>query len=172
VIVKFTNTTGGPLPNVVFTVQDNGPITPDANGSLAYIPGQADGGYVVASIANNAKVERLFAIKPLDAEAGKRYSALATVGSETQTFEIFVEARPEVYAAIGAAERMRQTLLGLYDDFKQTGRTVHEETALPTTDGEAANEALQPSSFQWAMSAVEMVTRTSKSQRGKSKIIP
>ena len=176
--ITFRNDTTAAVNGATLYVSHNGVITPDAQGSLAYIPAKTDGGYAVPGpIAAGASVSRVFAVKPVDAEAGKTYDALVEAtpqGGATQSAhqQMFVEARPEIYAAIGAAERLRQTLLNSYEDFKQTGRQVHQETALPETGGEPANEALQPSSFQWALSAIEFGTRLFQSQRGKTKVTP
>jgi len=117
----------------------------------------------VGAVAAGDTVIRSFAIKPVDAEAGKTFQANAKVtwtgGNETATAEIFVEARPEVYAAIGAAETVRAQLLDFYNNAKQKGREVHEQTALPESKGDPTSRALQPTSFQWALQMVEMGTK-------------
>jgi hypothetical protein len=161
--VTFENKSGGKLDEVRMAVEHGGPVSPDAAGHLAYVPGTAEGGYAVGSVAAGATVERVFAVKPIDAEAGKTYKADATVsfkgGTESASAELFVEARPEVYAAIGAVETLRAQFLDLYNNAKEKGREVHEHTALPETKGDPASRVLQPTSFQWALQMVEVGTK-------------
>jgi hypothetical protein len=154
----------------LFVVHNGVPAGSEAMGSLAYLPSQPDGGYVVDSLAAGASVRRSFAVLPKDAEAGKTYSAQITAsyaGSDPVviTAEIYVEARPEVYAMIGAAERLRQVMLGAYDNFKDVGRQVSKGKAMPDTQGEYGHLALQPGTFHWALGMVQNGTRLFKMQR-------
>jgi len=164
ITVTFENKTGAPCTAVKITVEDGGAVSPNAEGHLGYLPASTDGGYDVGTVAVNETVVRSFAVKPVDAESGKTYQANAKVefsggGPETATAEIFVEARPEVYAAIGAAETLRAQFLELYNNAKQKGREIHEDTALPDTKGDPTSRALQPTSFQWALQMVELGTK-------------
>lgn len=158
--VTFLNTGSSNLSGVRIVVASSGPISDNASGHLAFLPSTADGGYEVGNVASGASVSRSFAISPVDAEAGKTFGAQATVswtaGSETADAEIFVEARPEVYAAIGAAETARTMLLSWYEDAKEKGREIHQDTALPESKGDPTQRVLQPSSFAWAMQMVEL----------------
>src|SRR5438045_2942011 len=94
---------------------------------LALVP---DSGYAVAAADKGVALSRMFAIKPVAAEAGKTYTVQAQVtwkgGTLSKVVQVPVEARPEVYAAIGAVEHLRRTLLGAYESFKQVGKTVHQ----------------------------------------------
>jgi hypothetical protein len=175
--LTFTNSSAGPVTGLKLSVKDNGPVSPNALGSLVYLPAEADGGYLIpGSVAQGAQVSRLFAIKPVDAEAGKTFAAVGSAtwsgGSESANAQVFVEARPEVYAAIGAGERMRQVLLGAYENFKAAGRAVHQETALPDTKGEPASYALQPTTFQWALGLIEQGTKAFKDQKKQTGNVP
>ncbi|MFN8545975.1 MAG: hypothetical protein U0807_17465 [Candidatus Binatia bacterium] len=136
----------------------------DAPPGLAFLP--SDEGYVVAGIKADESCSRAFAVKPIGAEAGKTYTveASATSGDTrlaSTRLAIFVEARPEVYAALGAVEHLRRTLLGAYEALKQVGRDVHREhgTVLPNTRVEAPQKTLEPESLQWALDMVEQGTR-------------
>ena len=163
VTVTFDNSGEPQRDNVVITIEDGGPVSPNADGHLVYIPGAVEGGFAVGQVAADTIVVRSFAVKPVDAEAGKTYQATATVafdgGQEEAHADVFVEARPEVYAAVGAAEALRAQLLEFYNNAKEHGRAVHENTALPETKGDPTSRALQPSSFQWAMQMVELGTK-------------
>ena len=130
--------------------------------ALRFIPDNE--GYSLPAADKGVTVTRVFAIKPVGAEVGKTYVAEIRVSAKGTTtaatsFEVPVEARPEVYAALGAVEHLRRTLLGAYESFKQVGKTVHQGTVLPDTGGEPATQALHPETFQWALSVVEMGTR-------------
>jgi hypothetical protein len=161
--VTYQNSSAAAVNDVRITVEDGGAVSPNAEGHLVYLPGSTDGGYVIATVAAGDSVAKSFAVKSVDAEAGKTYQATAraalAAGDETASVEIFVEARPEVYAAIGAAETLRAQLLDLYNNAKQKGREIHEDTALPETKGDPASRALQPTSFQWALQMVEVGTK-------------
>lgn len=161
--VTYQNTGGAPANDVVVRVQHGGAVSPNAAGHLAYIPGPTEGGYALGTVAPGASVTRSFAIKPIDAEAGKTYQADAQVTSsgapENASADVFVEARPEVYAAIGVAETVRAQVLDFYNNAKQKGRDAHESTALPETRGDPTARALQPSSFQWALQMIELGTK-------------
>jgi hypothetical protein len=163
ITVTFENTGGTPRNDVQVTVEHGGAVSPNATGHLTYLPGATEGGYDVGTVAAGATVVRSFAVKPVDAEAGKTFKADAKVqwtgGDDSASAEIFVEARPEVYAAIGAAETLRAQLLDFYDNAKQKGREVHEQTALPESKGDPSARALQATSFQWALQMVEMGTK-------------
>ena len=134
---------------------DGGTVAP-----LALIP---DSGYAVATADQGVALARLFAVKPVAAEAGKTYAVQVQLawkgGTLGKSVQVPVEARPEVYAAIGAVEHLRRTLLGAYESFKQVGKTVHQNTTLPDSGGEPARQALHPETFQWALSMVEMGTK-------------
>jgi hypothetical protein len=163
IAVTYHNTGGAAVADVRITVSDGGPVSANATGHLLYLPGTSDGGYLVASVAAGGSVSKSFAVKSVDAEAGKTFQANAQVslvsGDETASAEIFVEARPEVYAAIGAAETLRAQLLDFYNNAKQKGREIHEDTALPESKGDPAARALQATSFQWALQMVEAGTK-------------
>ena len=163
ITVTFENTGGTPRNDVQVSVEHGGAVSPNATGHLVYLPGATEGGYAVGTVAPGTTVVRSFAVKPVDAEAGKTFKADAKVswtgGDETASAEVFVEARPEVYAAIGAAETLRAQLLDFYDNAKLKGREVHEQTALPESKGDPASRALQATSFQWALQMVEMGTK-------------
>lgn len=176
--VTFKNDTNAAVNGLRLSVSDNGPVSPNALGSIGYLPSKSDGGYVVAgSVAANAEIVRTFAMKPIDAEAGKTFAANVAAewtggGPQTLAIQIFVEARPEVYAAIGAGERLRQAVLAAYDNFKDAGRQVHKDTALPDTKGEPASYALQPATFQWALGLIEQGTKLFKDQKKATGNLP
>ena len=176
--VTFKNSTNAPVTGLRLTVVDNGPISPNALGSLAFLPSAPDGGYAVpGTIAVNTDVKRVFAIKPIDAEAGKTYGVKTAAdwsggGHEDTVTPVFVEARAEVYAAIGASERLRELLLGAYENFKDAGRQVHKDTTLPDTQGEPVSYSLQPSTFQWALGLIEQGTKLFKDQKKSTGNLP
>ncbi len=164
--VTHVNSSGVAETGVRITVDHGGAISSNAAGHLAYIPGSTDGGYEVGVVAAGATVVRSFGVKPVDAEAGKTYQINASVssagGAESATAELFVEARPEVYAALGLAETVRAQALDFYTNAKQKGREVHEGTALPETKGDPTSRSLQPTTFQWALQMVELGTKLFK----------
>jgi hypothetical protein len=131
-------------------------------------------GYLVAKATKGAPLTRVFAVKPIGAEAGKTYVAditLTVKGAQTATKSVTVpvEARPEVYAMLGAAEHLRRIALGAYESFKQVGKSVHQGTALPETGGDPLTQPLKPESFQWALSMVERGVQLMRETAAKPK---
>lgn len=165
--ITYENQSGAVANDVVIKAAHGGAITPNSAGHLGYLPGATEGGYAVGNVAAGATVVRSFAIKPVDAEAGKTYQVDATVtfvgGNENASANVFVEARPEVYAAIGIADTVRAQVLELYNNAKQKGRDAHEGTSLPETRGDPTARALQPTSFQWALQMIELGTKMFRS---------
>jgi hypothetical protein len=161
--VSVTCVTDDALENLQITVSTkptdpNAPATP----ALGFLPD--NDGYVLPAVAKATTVTRAFAIKPVAAEAGKTYVGEVQVTWKggtpvAKTFSVPVEARPEVYAALGAVEHLRRTFLGAYESLKQVGKTVHQGTTLPDSGGEPVAQALRPETFQWALSMVEMGTQ-------------
>ena len=77
-------------------------------------------------------------------------------------FKLPVEARPEVYAAIGALESLRARLLSGYDSLVAKGRDTHDAlgTVLPGGSAvEPAHVALDPGSFRFLFEALELGVR-------------
>jgi hypothetical protein len=151
---------------VVLSVRD---VTadPEVEGELAFLPARDDGGYHLPAVADGASARRTFAIKPVDAEAGKTYRAEGSAtwggGEQHNRLPVKVEARPEVYAVIGAASRAREFLLDQYRECVEAGRKA-SNTALPTTHGDPGSMLLDERTFQWALGLVEAGTRLAKEQ--------
>lgn len=161
--VTYVNNAAAAQTDVNIRVDHGGAVSPNAAGHLAYMPSFTDGGYQIGNVAAGDTIVRSFAIKSIDAEAGKTYQANATVtfggGNESANAEVFVEARPEVYAVLGLAETIRAQALEFYNNAKEKGREIHDGTALPETKGDPTSRALQPTSFQWALNMVELGTK-------------
>jgi hypothetical protein len=172
VAVQFVNSTERDLDGVSLFLTDGGPASESAQGHLAYIPAEEQGGYQFATVAAGQTIERTFAVKPIDAEAGKQYRCVATAAwgeqQEIASTIVDVEARPEVYASIGAAEFIREQLLNLYQTAKERGKAAHQDTALPDTKGEPATAALDTETYRWALRMVELGTKMFIDQRVRS----
>ena len=161
VLVSFTPS--GAAKNVRITVE-----TTQASGTLqlAFIPDATHGGYLVADVSAGTTVDRVFTAKPVDAEVGTDLPCVAYargdgVNETSPAFTIHIEARPEVYAALGAVEHVRRLLIGAYDSLKQLGKEVHRTsgTVLPASPRDAVREALDPDSVRWALDMIERGTR-------------
>jgi hypothetical protein len=133
---------------------------------LAFIPTADHGGYLLERVAAGTRVDRVFTVKPIDAEVGSihrcRAHARFAAGEEhSAEFAVHVEARPEVYAALGAVEHARRVLVGAYDSLKQLGKEVHRGagTVLPSAPRDAVHETLHPDTVQWALDMIESGTR-------------
>ncbi len=162
VVVSFT--ASSPARNVRLTVE---PVLATGTPRLLFVPDAVHGGYLLPEVAAGTPIDRLFSVKPVDAEAGTDHQCVAYArfcdGSEeaSTAFTIHVEARPEVYAALGAVEHLRRVLIGAYDSLKQLGKEVHRNsgTVLPTAPRDAVRETLHPDTVQWALDMIEQGTR-------------
>lgn len=147
------------------------------------VPSVEDGGYAIDEIAPGATVERTFCLRPVEAEVGSRTTFEASLGPQgereskrrgramagghplTLAFEIAVEARPETYAAIGAAEWIRETLLSAYEQMQETGRRTQATRGFTWPDpssADAGRMALGEKSFQALFEAVEIGVRVAR----------
>lgn len=134
---------------------------------LAFVPDAHDGGYLLDTVVAGARVDRVFTVKPIDAEVGSdhRCVAYARFSDDTEErsaeFVVHIDARPEIYAALGAVEHLRRVLVGAYDSLKQLGKEVHRGsgTVLPSTPKDAVHETLHPDSVKWALDMIEQGTR-------------
>ncbi len=161
VVVSFTASAGAK--NVRLTVEL---VHATDAPKLTFVPDAAYGGYLLPDVAAGRTVERVFTARPIDAEVGTDYHCVANavgvgVNESSASFTIQIEARPEVYAALGAVEHVRRVLIGAYDSLKQLGKEVHRTsgTVLPASPRDAVREALSPDSVQWALDKIEQGTR-------------
>jgi hypothetical protein len=153
---------------------------------FAIVPPFEDGGYAIREIRPGARLERTFSVRPVEAEVGsvtqfevslgfcrevrpEPYRERESYGSAqepvyediTGSFSLRLEARPEVYAALGAIERVRDGLLRAYEDLQETGRRTQEKhgSTWPATPPLEAQVALSQDSFQRLFEAIEVGVR-------------
>ncbi len=161
VVVSFTPTAAAK--NVRLTVELVQATDPP---KLGFVPDAAHGGYLLADVPAGKTIDRVFTARPIDADVGSEFQCIAYARGEgvneaSPTFTVHIEARPEVYAALGAVEQVRRVLIGAYDSLKQLGKEVHRTsgTVLPASPRDAVREVLHPDSVQWALDIIEQGTR-------------
>jgi hypothetical protein len=149
---------------------------------FAITPSQDDGGYDLARIPATG-IQRRFCIRPVHAEVGHTYKIEVVLQSYPEEEparrrrpepaamaapvmlserRIEVQARPEVYAAIGAVETLRDGLLKRYGEWVNKGRKANKDfqTMLPRTPSpDAVHVALGERSFEFLMQALDLGLR-------------
>jgi hypothetical protein len=181
IAVEVLNDSDRALPGGRLSLRDRG----SAKAPLfAITPAQDDGGYELARIPVGG-IRRMFCVRPVQAEVGHRYDidivferhadAKAVERERTRADKtaapdrtlvarsfVNVEARPEVYAAIGAVETLRDELLKRYKDLVHKGRETNKrfETMLPRSPSpDAVHVALGRQSFDFLMQALDLGLR-------------
>lgn len=149
--------------------------------AFAVTPSLEEGGYVLGEVEPGQQLTRTFCVRPVEAEVGRKYTmhvvlqyrirreqtrgqecVLSEVMEPPHEFHIDVEARPEVYAVIGALETLRGSLEKTYESFVDTGRSTHKDlkTALPRGEKvDIPRVALSKGSFKFLLEAVEVGSR-------------
>ena len=138
-------------------------------------PGE-HGGYFLREIRPGDRLDRHFSLRPVNAEVGKSYrvrvlfeplvddaegrtrlAAPVTLGE----FEVSVRARPEVYAAIGAVEKLRQRLHAGYRECIAEGEKAQGRTAsmLPSSPDDHIEVPLREQSFDFLLRALDLGLR-------------
>jgi hypothetical protein len=179
--VKVLNRSERALPGGRLSLRDRGAAKAPL---FAITPSQEDGGYDLARIPVGG-IRRTFCIRPVHAEVGHHYDievvlqargdakpaprerdrgepAGESEGEQSARFRVEVLARPEVYAAIGAVETLRDTLLDRYKEWIAKGRATNRnfETMLPRSPSpDAVQVALGRQSFDFLMQALDLGLR-------------
>jgi len=163
IVVTLKNKGERNLPGGRLTLRDlGGPQNP----AFAVTPSSRDGGYQVDAVPLGG-TPRAFCLRPLQAEVGRKYPvevAFTPCDGKALTLvvAVAVEARPEVYAAIGAIDVVRRNLLAGYEHLVAAGKQAHQAQGTILPGGrpiEAAPVALGPGSFQFVMEALELGLR-------------
>lgn len=142
---------------------------------LSITPSVEHGGYVITTgLEPGEKICRPFLVRAVTADAGRsiRLTANAKFVDEKtgiagedavpRSTDIKIEARPEVYAALGAADAIRDGLKELYEKAKERGREnegKYKSHLAGGTPSEPLQVALGEEAFRWALSMVELGTR-------------
>jgi hypothetical protein len=189
IVVEIENRGEAPLYDVAVRLREATRSESGGGQRLSTIP-PFDDGYHVDRIAGRARRQWTFAVRPLVNEAGlvvpmdlqvesldevsweRRLFRMARGESHgmehlqpervTGTFTVEIEARPEVYVAIGALELARRWVEKGYEGLKELGRDTHRalQTTLP---GEApiepARVALSEDSFRGLFEVIGMGVR-------------
>lgn len=189
IVIELENRGEAALRDVVVRLRE--PTAGESGGGqrLSTIPPFEDG-YHVDHMAGRTKRRWTFAIRPLVNESGfavpmelqvesmdelswQRMMLRATrsesFGMEhlkperlTGTFDVEIEARPEVYVAIGALELARRWVEKGYDGLKELGRDTHRtlQTTLPGgAPIDPARVALSEDSFRGLFEVIGMGIR-------------
>lgn len=187
--VRVRNPTDEPWQGVAIAIHEV--TTSPAARRFVVVPSAEDGGYVIDEISAKKSVERSFCLRPVEADVGsqtdfkvsllgaderggkRRSRALGGMQSRELAFAVRVEARPETYAAIGAAEWLRETLLSAYERMQETGRRTQAKRDMTwpdPTSTDAGRVALGEKSFQALFEAVELGVRVARNlgKRGGS----
>lgn len=163
IVITVKNSQSAPQAGGTLTLRDLSPANAPA---FAITPAGVDGGYDVSPIPVGGTT-RTFCVRPVHAEVGRTYYLEVALTPRDGTASVLrlsvkVDARPEVYAMLGALEGVRTRLLDGYDNLIASGKQVHEQhgTVLPGgRQVEPARVALNHSSFNFAMQALELGLR-------------
>jgi hypothetical protein len=176
--VQVTNPTSEELRDVTLRFEE---ITGEVREArrFAIIPSVDDGGYVIPVIEPGGTASRTFCLRPVQASVGsvtefeasleprvsddgKRIAAARLPELKSAAFVVRVEARPEMYAAVGAAEWLRDSVLRAYDELQQKGRTTYQERGF-TRPGmkpvDAPRVVLSEKTFETIFQAIEVGVR-------------
>lgn len=134
---------------------------------FSILPSYADGGYRIDEIPPLGSLARRFSLRPLHADVGSVTEIEVSLefrdAQELKAvFSVRVEARPEVYAALGAAEWLRERLLAGYEELEQTGRRTHRKLggSWPSPESlEPARLALGEESFRKLFEVLQLGAR-------------
>ena len=179
--VTIENTDSFALKKLKVGVQPSGNNAPGTLFQFIPSPQQRRWSYRLKILDAGESATLPFAVIPIDAETGRTYEVEVAArwqayDEDTRSFvpqvptpvrlKIHLEARPEVYLAIGAADVLRRTLLQTYEALTQSGRDSHSKarTTLPSTPSDPARTAFGENSFDWAMSMVELGSRLYRNQ--------
>ncbi|MFQ5668748.1 MAG: hypothetical protein ACE5I7_20295 [Candidatus Binatia bacterium] len=176
--VKVKNPTQQPMRDVTVALRN---ATSSGTPAFTVTPSFEDGGYKIDTILAEKCETRMFCLRPIQAEVGRNHGMQAVLKfrqgdegpakseeSEAELrehqarFEVPVEARPEIYAAIGALESLRAGLSLGYEGLVKRGREKHGalRTVLPgAASVEPARVALSEGSFKFLLEAIELGTR-------------
>lgn len=162
--VTLTNRGGRSLPAGVLRVQEAGGRDP---ARFAVVPPYEDGGYRLDEVPAEGTVARSFCLRPVDAEVGADTDFEVSFESPDgpvlrELFVARIEARSEVYAAIGAVAWLRERLLAAYDELEETGRRAHESMGGTWPANDAADPArvvLGEESFRRVFELVQLGAR-------------
>jgi hypothetical protein len=163
IVVTVKNPQATDQPGGKLTLRDLSAATAPA---FAITPASVDGGYDVGVIPAGGTT-RTFCVRPVHAEVGRTYYLELALTPPQGTpsvlpLQVKVDARPEVYAMLGAIDGLRSRLLSGYDNLVAAGRDVHEQHGTVLPGGrpiEPARVALHHSSFNFAMQAIELGLR-------------
>lgn len=173
--VTFKNPLKKSLRGIVMKLQEEGGNAPVAARRFAVVPSFEDGGYQIDEIEPETTVTRTFCLRPVEANVGTETQFEATVESGEERIgkpiPVRVEARPEVYAAVGAAEWLRERLLAVYDELQRIGLETHKglgETWPGAAPADPARVALSGESFKRVFEAIQLGVRIVDSISRKS----
>jgi len=189
VVIELENRGEAALRDVVVRLREATSSERDTGRRLSTIPPFEDG-YHVDHVAGRSKRRWMFALRPLVNESGlvvpmelqiesmdelswqrMILRSARSVPSDlellrperlTGTFDVEIEARPEVYVAIGALELARRWVEKGYDGLKELGRDTHRalQTTLPGgAPIEPARVALSEDSFRGLFEVIGMGVR-------------
>lgn len=165
------NTTSSPLRSVVLRLEevvDGSCATPKRT---VIVPSFEDGGYPIHEMAPGTQAARSFCLRPVQAAGDVELEVSLESSAESEEsegavvrqrahFSARVELRPEIYAALGAVERLAEWLLALYEELQRAGRATHEGDAMAGRGSvEAARIALGPDSFNRVFDAIDASVR-------------
>ncbi len=176
--VQVTNPTDAELRDVMLRFEE---ITGEMREArrFAIIPSSDDGGYAIPVIEPGGTESRTFCLRPVQApvgsvtefqasleprvdDHGERSAAGKLPDLESAAFSVRVEARPEMYAAVGAAEWLRDALLRAYDELQEKGRTTYQErgfTRPGMQPADAPRVILSEKTFETIFQAIEVGVR-------------
>ena len=134
---------------------------------FAVIPAEEDGGYRGITVPAQGSKALSFCLRPLEAaEVGTStaFDVEVVIGDTKlhESLTVQVEARPEVYAALGAVEWLREKMLTTYREMQQKGRETQRDRRMTWPSAEPADPvgvALGEESFRKVFEAIQLGAR-------------